>query len=100
MRLLRDHGTASHDAGSFCAVRNAVRAHSVTLLGIQEEVDMVCRVALLSVISLLISSSVARAQGQTASDAQALALAAQSIAALTGQASISDVTLTGTASWL
>jgi hypothetical protein len=61
---------------------------------------MVYRVVLLSVISLLISSSVARGQGQTASDAQALALAAQSIAALTGQTSISDATLTGNASWL
>jgi hypothetical protein len=40
-----------------------------------------------------------RAQNQPASDPQALAYAAQSIAVLTGGNTISDVTLTGTVTW-
>jgi hypothetical protein len=39
------------------------------------------------------------AQSQPASDPQAVTLAAQSITALTGGASVSDVTLTGNATW-
>jgi hypothetical protein len=38
-------------------------------------------------------------QGQPASDPQALAFAAQSIAAMSGRTTISDVTLTGTVTW-
>jgi len=38
-------------------------------------------------------------QGQPASDPQALAYAAQSIAAMSGSTAISDVTLTGTVTW-
>jgi hypothetical protein len=40
------------------------------------------------------------AQSQPASDAQALAYAAQSIIAMTGNATISDVTLTGSVTWI
>jgi hypothetical protein len=41
----------------------------------------------------------ALAQGQPASDPQALSYAAQSIVAMTGSTTISDVTLTGTVTW-
>lgn len=53
---------------------------------------------LLLVLLLAISSSVL-AKNQPASDPQALALAAQSITALTGGAPVNDVTLTGSATW-
>lgn len=45
-------------------------------------------------------SSAVLAQNQPTSDPQALSLAAQSIAALTGVNSVSDVTLTGNATWI
>jgi hypothetical protein len=49
----------------------------------------------LSLILVLLVASTALSQNPSASDAQALALAAKSIAALTGGSVISDVTLTG-----
>jgi hypothetical protein len=49
-------------------------------------------------ICLLVPST-AFTQGQPASDPQALAYAAQSIAAMTGRTTISDVTLTGSVTW-
>jgi hypothetical protein len=45
-------------------------------------------------------TSSASAQNQPSSDPQALSYAAQSITALTGGATISDVTLTGNATWI
>ena len=51
----------------------------------------------LSAILLLAFAMVLPARGQTASDPQAVALTTSAIAALTGRAQISDVTLTGTA---
>jgi len=48
---------------------------------------------------ILTVSSLALAQGQPASDPQALAFAAQSIAAITGGSSVNDVTLTANAAW-
>ena len=50
-------------------------------------------------ISIVLSSLAALGQTSTASDPQALAYAAQSIAALTGGNPISDVTLTGSVTW-
>ena len=55
------------------------------------------RIASLFFVIALFSSIFA--QGQSTSDPQALSLAAQSLTAMTGGISISDVTLTGTASW-
>lgn len=56
------------------------------------------------VLSALLGSlavpSLSPAQSQPASDPQALTLAAQAITALTGGTSISDVTLTGNATWI
>lgn len=52
-----------------------------------------------SIPLFLILASAAVAQSQPASDPQALAFAAHAIAAITGGTSISDVTLTGTATW-
>lgn len=52
-----------------------------------------------SVLFTLFLGSLASAQNPPASDPQALAYAAQSIAALTGGASIKDVTLTGKVVW-
>lgn len=49
--------------------------------------------------ALLILTPLTTAQNPPASNPQALALAAQSIAALTGGESISDVTLTGSVTW-
>jgi len=53
---------------------------------------------LLLAICLLVPSA-AITQGQPASDPQALAYAAQSIAAMSGSTAISDVTMTGTVTW-
>jgi len=50
-------------------------------------------------VAVLSVSTLAAAQNPPASDPQALSYAAQSIAALTGGASISDVTLTGSVTW-
>lgn len=47
----------------------------------------------------IFSSTASSAQSQPPSNPQALAYAAQSIAALTGGATISDVTITGNATW-
>jgi hypothetical protein len=52
-----------------------------------------------SILTLLVHATHAVGQNPPASDPRALAYAAQSIAALTGGVAISDVTLTGTASW-
>src|ERR1700674_5064057 len=56
----------------------------------------------LSVYGLLVFAfpNFVRAQNQPVSDPQALAYAAQSIAAITGGNTISDVTLTGTVTWI
>ena len=59
---------------------------------------MYVRIAVACVLVVFIPTTVF-AQGQPPSDPQALAFAAQSIAALTGGASINDVTLTGTVTW-
>jgi hypothetical protein len=48
---------------------------------------------------ILFLASVASAQNPPQSDPRALSLVSQSITALTGGTSISDVTLSGTASW-
>src|ERR1051326_3210637 len=55
----------------------------------------------LLILSCVLASSpiLLFAQGQPASDPQALAYAAQSIAAMTGGNAISDVTLTGSVTW-
>jgi len=53
----------------------------------------------LIVVVVLCFSALAVAQNPPASDPQALSFAAQSIAALTGGTSISDVTLTGSVTW-
>lgn len=50
-------------------------------------------------LAFLFLPCVLLAQGQPPSDPQALAFAAQSIAALTGGTAITDVTLTGTGTW-
>ncbi len=57
------------------------------------------RPALGCILAFLVTPSVLFAQGQPPSDPKAVAFAAQSIAALTGGTSISDVTLTGTVTW-
>ncbi len=54
---------------------------------------------LCSILFLLIFSSFVLAQNPPASDPQAVSYAAQSIAAITGGVSISDVTLSGTVTW-
>ena len=54
-------------------------------------------ISLLLTLGLLAGSTISLAQN---SDPQALALAAQSIAAMTGGTSVNDVTLTGTAIWI
>jgi hypothetical protein len=59
----------------------------------------VARLAALAVVSLTVLSYSASAQNQPASDPQAVAYAAQSIAAMTGSTTISDVTLNGTVTW-
>jgi len=48
----------------------------------------------------LLAASFALAQNLPTSDPQALSLAAQSVAAMTGGATIGDVTLTGNANWI
>lgn len=56
---------------------------------------------IVSVLSLLLSSLPVLCQGQPPqSDAQAVALATQAIAALTGSTVVGDVTLTGNATWI
>ena len=55
--------------------------------------------ARLFVVLCLLVPTAAFAQGQPASDPQAVTYAAQSIAAMTGSTTISDVTLTGTVTW-
>jgi hypothetical protein len=57
------------------------------------------RSAAIAVLSIALACCTASAQNPPASDPQALAYAAQSIAAIVGSVSISDVTLTGTATW-
>jgi hypothetical protein len=57
------------------------------------------RSAVVLIAALLAISSLTIGQNPPASDPRAIAYAAQSIAALTGGIAISDVTLTGTASW-
>jgi hypothetical protein len=52
-----------------------------------------------SFLFVLVASTILYSQNPPVSDPQALSLAAQSIIALTGGASISDVTLSGTAKW-
>lgn len=58
-----------------------------------------CIPAVSAVFAFLVLTISAAGQNPPASDPQALAFAAQSIAALTGGTSISDVTLTGTVTW-
>jgi hypothetical protein len=53
------------------------------------------RATAFAMVSIVLSRSAASAQTQPASDPQALAFAAQSIAAMAGNVRISDVTLTG-----
>jgi len=53
----------------------------------------------ITVVSIALACCVASAQSAPASNAQALSYAAQSIAAMVGGVSISDVTLTGTVTW-
>jgi hypothetical protein len=59
------------------------------------------RLAVVSALTtlVLVLVGLAAAQSPPASDPQALTLAAQSVAALTGGTTISDVTLTGTVTW-
>jgi hypothetical protein len=59
----------------------------------------VLRTVALTPIAIAVLSYCALAQTQPASDPQAVTYAAQSIAAVTGSTTISDVTLTGTATW-
>jgi len=57
------------------------------------------RVAGVTLVAIALLVCSASAQNQPPSDPQAVTFAAQSIAALTGGAAISDVTLTGNATW-
>jgi hypothetical protein len=59
----------------------------------------VARFAAVTLAAITLACVVASAQNQPASDPQAVAYAAQSIAAMTGSTTISDVTLTGSATW-
>jgi hypothetical protein len=60
----------------------------------------VARLAAVTLVAIAVLSYSASAQNQPpASDPQAVAYAAQSIAAMTGSTTISDVTLTGTVMW-
>ncbi len=52
-----------------------------------------------TVVAILFLASIAVAQNPPASDPQALSYAAQSITALTGGTSVTDVTLTGSVTW-
>jgi hypothetical protein len=57
------------------------------------------RTAAIGLFSIALACCIASAQNRPASDPQALSYAAQSIAAMTGNVSISDVTLTGNVTW-
>ena len=52
-----------------------------------------------TLVAIALLSYFASAQNPTSSNPQAVAYAAQSIAAVTGTTTISDVTLTGTVAW-
>jgi hypothetical protein len=60
---------------------------------------MLHRSVLLSLVLISVSPNPLKAQSSAVSDAQGLSLAARSIAALTGNAPVKDVAITGTATW-
>jgi hypothetical protein len=59
----------------------------------------VARLAAITLVAIAVLSYSSLAQSQPPSDPQAVTYAAQSIAAMTGSTTISDVTLTGTVTW-